>query len=196
MEERLGVGGLPYLLLMRAFSDWVNSYSLVDLRLDSAMFTWSNNQVLSLMSRLDRMQYQENRWIFNQMCATWLSLDPASLQNAKSPTSPLFQHHHLNLPPYKRLLLLHQGRQWLNPDPSHPSPEEGSRISSFVFISPASPKRRAYPLSSPSSFGWHFVCPCLSGISKGLDFVISETIGRSVIVSWVTPSAPGSNFIQ
>ncbi|XXG58772.1 hypothetical protein AAC387_Pa04g0994 [Persea americana] len=30
----------------------------------------------------------------------------------------------------------------------------------------------------------------------GLDFVISETIGRSVIVSWVTPSAPGSNFIQ
>lgn len=74
MEERLGVGGLPYLLLMRAFSDWVNSYSLVDLRLDSAMFTWSNNQVLSLMSRLDRMQYQENRWIFNQLCATWLSL--------------------------------------------------------------------------------------------------------------------------
>ncbi|KAJ8639114.1 hypothetical protein MRB53_015808 [Persea americana] len=31
---------------------------------------------------------------------------------------------------------------------------------------------------------------------QGLDYVKSETIGRSVIVSWVTPSAPGSNIIQ
>lgn len=39
---------------MTAFSDWINSYGLLDLHLNGASFMWSNNQVPPIMSRLDR----------------------------------------------------------------------------------------------------------------------------------------------
>ena len=38
---------------MNSFSDWINSHSLVDLRLGGAFFTWSNHQSPPSISRLD-----------------------------------------------------------------------------------------------------------------------------------------------
>lgn len=39
---------------MQAFSDWINSNSLIDLHLSGAAFTWSSHQSLPSMSKLDR----------------------------------------------------------------------------------------------------------------------------------------------
>lgn len=41
-------------VLIQAFSDWINSHSLVDLPLGGARFTWSNHQDTPILSHLER----------------------------------------------------------------------------------------------------------------------------------------------
>lgn len=47
-------GGCVMTTAMRDLSDWIRQQDLVDLPLGGADFTWSNNQAIPVMSRLDR----------------------------------------------------------------------------------------------------------------------------------------------
>lgn len=63
---------------MTAFTDWINSQSLLDLQLNGASCTWSNHKVPPIMSRLHRFL----------ISGQWADLYPHILQVAlPKPTS-------------------------------------------------------------------------------------------------------------
>lgn len=69
-EEKLG--GCRMTADMRRFSDWINSHGQMDLQLNGALFTWSNQQTPPIMSRLDRYF----------ISTEWADLYPQTVQTA------------------------------------------------------------------------------------------------------------------
>lgn len=54
---------------MQAFSDWINTNSLIDLQLNGATFTWSSHQSPPSMSKIDRFLMSTN-WLelYSDVC--------------------------------------------------------------------------------------------------------------------------------
>lgn len=82
-EEKLGGGRL--MADMKSFSDWINSNSLLDLRLNGASFTWPNNRGPPSMARLDRFLFS-GEWVelYSYACQTGLpkpTSDPICLDS-------------------------------------------------------------------------------------------------------------------
>eukprot|EP00268_Persea_americana_P035972 TRINITY_DN35440_c1_g1_i1.p1 TRINITY_DN35440_c1_g1~~TRINITY_DN35440_c1_g1_i1.p1 ORF type:complete len:101 (-),score=4.73 TRINITY_DN35440_c1_g1_i1:471-773(-) len=71
---------------MRAFSDWINLHSLVDIHLAGALYTWLNHQSPPIMSKLDRFLVN-NDWI-----DLYLGVNQCALPKPASDHFPIILH--------------------------------------------------------------------------------------------------------